>query len=169
MLEAVFSECTSVSGALQARPLPQFAFVALILMQLSMLVAFLLPGFGQFEPAKPLDRGNARCANESAANKLLFVARHEHLAVVFDGSRSHGCGDQAFHCDRSVININAVCMSQTDSPRHIRALTVMRSSWRCCARSWVDFANDAQVTPPGGDRKITRLRSRAHALAMGST
>jgi hypothetical protein len=137
-------------------------------MEQAMLVAFLL-GVAHLEPAKPLDRGKARCANESAADKLLFVARHEDLAASFDDSRSRGCGDQAFHCDRSVINIGAVCMSQTDSPRHIRALTVMRSSGRCCTRSWVDFANDAQVTPPGGDRKIRRLRSRAHALAMGST
>ena len=117
-----------MSGALQARPLPQFAFVALILMQLAMLVAFLLPGFAHLEPAKPLDRGKARCANESAADKLLPVARHEDLAASFDDSRSRGCGDQAFHCDRSVFNTNAVCMSQSDSPRHICALTVMSAA-----------------------------------------
>ena len=42
---------SAVHVGVQTRPLPQFAFVALILMQLAMLVAFLLPGFAHLEPA----------------------------------------------------------------------------------------------------------------------
>ena len=71
--------------------LRQFAFVALKLMQLAMLVAF-LPGVAHLEEAKPLDRGKARCANEVKQTSCLFVARHEHLAAPFDVDRSHGCG-----------------------------------------------------------------------------
>ena len=82
-------QCTLVSGALQTRPRPQFAVEALILIKQAMLVA-LVPTVAHLEPAKPLDRGKARCANESAANKLLFVARHEHPAASFDDSRSRG-------------------------------------------------------------------------------
>ena len=84
-------QCTLVSGALETRPLPQFAFVASILMQLPMLVAC-VPGVAHLEGAKPLDRGKARCPNEVQQTSCLFVARHEHLAAHFDVGRSHGCG-----------------------------------------------------------------------------
>ena len=117
----VFNECTLVSGALQARPLPQVAFVALILMQLSMLVAFLLPGFGQFEPAKPLDRGNARCANESAANTLLFVAHHEHLAAFLMTAGLAGVGSRRFTViGQSLILMRCAChrLTALDTSAH---------------------------------------------------